>query len=50
MAETTCAYFVTMVENLRKNPHLIFEKPTLKSIIMQIGEKNSEDDESVYQN
>ena len=42
MAETTCTYFVTMVENLRKNPDLIFEKPTLKSIIMQIEEKNSE--------
>ena len=50
MAETTCANYVKMVEKLRKNPDSVFELPTLKSIITEMEEKNSEDGEPVYQN
>ena len=39
-----------MVEKLRKNPDSVFELPTLKSIITEIEEKNSEDGKPVYQN
>ena len=50
MAETTCANYVKMVEKLKKNPDSVFELPTLKSIITEMEEKNSEDGEPVYQN
>ena len=40
MAETTCTYHVKMVEKLL----------TENSIITEIGEKNSEDGEPIYQN
>ena len=47
MAKTTCTYYMMMVEKLRKNPDSVFELPTLKSIIMEIEEKNSEDGKPV---
>ena len=49
MAETTCTYYVKIVEKLRKNPDSVFGLPTFKSIITEIEEKNSEDGEPVYQ-
>ena len=49
-AETTCTYYVKMVENLRKNPDSAFKLPTLKSIFIKIEEKNSKDGKPVYQN
>ena len=51
MGKTTYTYCVKMVEKLRKNPDsAVFELPTLKRIITEIEEKNSEDGEPVYQN
>ena len=50
MAVTTCTYHVKMVEKLMKTPDSVFELLTLKSIITDIEEKNSEDGEPVYPN
>ena len=47
MAETTCTCYVKVIEKLKKNPDSVFELPTLKNIITEIEEKNSEDGEPV---